>query len=238
MKCEIIKDLLPSYIDGLTSNESNQEIETHLSDCDTCRKYYTEMKKDIKGIFPATDINEEKLIHKIKKNLFIYKLLLMLLPFLIIGLLCIIFNFIKFPVSINDNNIAALYELKNGDIYLEVTMPENSNQGRFSDYTSPENYEITRKAKVPPEANVVFYTTIWDMINSKGEKEPEKVWPAVVQRGSLINGGDFTQDFKGITYGREGKKEYKVIWEEGDPIRKAPSEIEEKAAKLYGHGGL
>ena len=27
MKCEIIRDLLPLYIDGLTSKESNQEIE-------------------------------------------------------------------------------------------------------------------------------------------------------------------------------------------------------------------
>lgn len=30
MKCEIIRDLLPLYIDGLTSKESNQEIEKHL----------------------------------------------------------------------------------------------------------------------------------------------------------------------------------------------------------------
>ena len=26
MKCEIIRDLLPSYVDGLTSEESNREI--------------------------------------------------------------------------------------------------------------------------------------------------------------------------------------------------------------------
>ena len=30
MKCEMIRDLLPLYIDGLTSKESNQEIEKHL----------------------------------------------------------------------------------------------------------------------------------------------------------------------------------------------------------------
>ncbi|MDD2498630.1 MAG: zf-HC2 domain-containing protein, partial [Desulfitobacteriaceae bacterium] len=33
MKCEIIKDLLPSYIDGLTSSESNLQIEEHLNNC-------------------------------------------------------------------------------------------------------------------------------------------------------------------------------------------------------------
>lgn len=30
MKCEMIRDLLPLYIDGLTSEESNREIEKHL----------------------------------------------------------------------------------------------------------------------------------------------------------------------------------------------------------------
>ena len=32
MKCEIIRDLFPSYIDGLTSRESNELIEEHLED--------------------------------------------------------------------------------------------------------------------------------------------------------------------------------------------------------------
>ena len=40
MKCEIIRDLLPLYIDGLTSIESNQEIEKHLKNCEECQKYY------------------------------------------------------------------------------------------------------------------------------------------------------------------------------------------------------
>ena len=40
MKCEIIRDLLPLYIDGLTSKESNQEIEKHLKNCEECQKYY------------------------------------------------------------------------------------------------------------------------------------------------------------------------------------------------------
>ena len=31
MKCEIIQDLLPNYIDGLTSPVTNQEIENHLN---------------------------------------------------------------------------------------------------------------------------------------------------------------------------------------------------------------
>ena len=44
MKCEIIRDLLPLYIDGLTSKESNQEIEKHLKNCEECQKYYQEIR--------------------------------------------------------------------------------------------------------------------------------------------------------------------------------------------------
>ena len=30
MICDVVQDLLPSYADGLTSEESNREIEKHL----------------------------------------------------------------------------------------------------------------------------------------------------------------------------------------------------------------
>lgn len=36
MKCEIIRDLLPLYADGLTSEESNQLIEEHIQSCSEC----------------------------------------------------------------------------------------------------------------------------------------------------------------------------------------------------------
>ena len=47
MKCEIIRDLLPSYIDGLTSRESNEAIEEHLTGCIECREMLLEMRKDL-----------------------------------------------------------------------------------------------------------------------------------------------------------------------------------------------
>lgn len=47
MKCDIIKDLLPSYIDGLTSEASNELIREHLESCSECRSYYEEMKREI-----------------------------------------------------------------------------------------------------------------------------------------------------------------------------------------------
>ena len=48
MKCEIIRDLLPSYIDELTSDESNKEIEKHIKTCNCCKSELDNMKQDIK----------------------------------------------------------------------------------------------------------------------------------------------------------------------------------------------
>ena len=45
MNCEIIKDLIPLYIDGCCSKESERAVEEHLSDCSECKKLFEEMKE-------------------------------------------------------------------------------------------------------------------------------------------------------------------------------------------------
>ena len=32
LRCEIVQDLLPSYVDGLTSDETNEAVKDHLAD--------------------------------------------------------------------------------------------------------------------------------------------------------------------------------------------------------------
>ena len=44
--CEIIKDLLPMYIDGLCSPTSNTLVEQHLSTCKQCKQIHTQMLKE------------------------------------------------------------------------------------------------------------------------------------------------------------------------------------------------
>ena len=63
MKCEVIRDLLPSYIDELTNNVTNEEIKKHLEECETCRQYYEEMKEmNLENIafIEKTDEKEKK----------------------------------------------------------------------------------------------------------------------------------------------------------------------------------
>ena len=68
MKCEIIQDLLPNYIDGLTSPVTNQEIENHLNECRKCRELFQDMNETVdvsstssRSIDPFLKIKESQL---------------------------------------------------------------------------------------------------------------------------------------------------------------------------------
>ena len=43
--CRIIQDLLPSYIDGLTSEYTNQVIEEHVEECEPCKEMLQRMQE-------------------------------------------------------------------------------------------------------------------------------------------------------------------------------------------------
>lgn len=44
MNCNIVKDLLPLYIDGCCSEESKNVVEEHMKACDECKKLFEDMK--------------------------------------------------------------------------------------------------------------------------------------------------------------------------------------------------
>lgn len=67
MKCHIVKDLLPNYIDNLTNEETNIEIQKHFNDCPSCHTIYEEMLT----VIPKEVLPEEKNIDSFKKPIFI-----------------------------------------------------------------------------------------------------------------------------------------------------------------------
>ena len=44
MNCNIVKDLIPLYIDGCCSEESEKIVKEHIRDCDDCKKLLEDMK--------------------------------------------------------------------------------------------------------------------------------------------------------------------------------------------------
>lgn len=60
--CEVICDLLPSYVDGLTSDVTNELVERHLAQCERCRAVWERMK------VPEQHSSTQKEIDYLKKT--------------------------------------------------------------------------------------------------------------------------------------------------------------------------
>ena len=45
LKCEIVRDLMPSYIDGLTSEITNEAVREHIDGCQECAALYKKMNE-------------------------------------------------------------------------------------------------------------------------------------------------------------------------------------------------
>ncbi|MBO5937072.1 MAG: zf-HC2 domain-containing protein, partial [Clostridia bacterium] len=65
LTCEIVEDLMPSYIDSLTSEVTNKAVREHLSQCEMCKAKLDNMKE------PCSEDkieHEKKEIDFLKKN--------------------------------------------------------------------------------------------------------------------------------------------------------------------------
>ena len=47
MNCDIVRDLMPGYIDGVISETGSSAVREHLEDCGECRRIFTEMKEEM-----------------------------------------------------------------------------------------------------------------------------------------------------------------------------------------------
>ena len=50
ISCDVINDLLPSYIDGICSEESKKIVEDHLQNCPSCKETYRAMSSEEAGV--------------------------------------------------------------------------------------------------------------------------------------------------------------------------------------------
>ena len=76
ISCNIIKDILPLYLDGVVSDDTKQLVEEHLKICDQCRNEAVTLKQDV--VLPASKsvrLAEKEVVRDLKKKLFRKKFL-------------------------------------------------------------------------------------------------------------------------------------------------------------------
>ncbi len=114
MKCDIIKDLLPLYIDGVSSEGTNKLIEEHLSECEECKKEL-ELMQDAPTLTVKDDSLEKsvktagKKLKKFKKKMVIKAISAALAICVVLTMFFqFVLNYQEMKCSFEDNNLMAL----------------------------------------------------------------------------------------------------------------------------------
>lgn len=84
LDCEIVRDLLPSYVDGQTSETTNIAIEKHISGCHECTEILQRMKEPDDAL--QSQKNEIDYLKKVKKSEH-HAVLIAIVATLLIGLI-------------------------------------------------------------------------------------------------------------------------------------------------------
>lgn len=89
MDCDIIKDLLPLYIDGVCSESTKKNVEEHLGQCSKCREIYEMMTEENETMdYQIDNMLEAQPFKKIKeKQKRKYGIIVTLFALILVGLL-------------------------------------------------------------------------------------------------------------------------------------------------------
>ena len=169
--CEIIKDLLPLYVDDVCSTETREFVEKHLKNCNECQKYFETMEKDENNKNNKNSDEKESIKNfnnKIKRNKI--KAVVISLIIFVIGILlikyiysCILFNHIinkahKFS-DIDNMYIQKMENSLSGEIFVTKQYYKD---GKFKEvhesYTKDEVTSIyTKYTSVGSDEVVLIY---------------------------------------------------------------------------------
>ncbi|MCR5708648.1 MAG: zf-HC2 domain-containing protein [Ruminococcus sp.] len=128
MKCEIIRDLLPVYCDGLASEETRAEVDRHVAECDDCRERLRLIREAVPDV-PEPDIQPMK---KIKRSLRLR--LALVIGMVCLGLLAGLYNMlVANPMAISSDKIEVThYSRGKGEKVYICTMNIRGNEKEVS----------------------------------------------------------------------------------------------------------
>ena len=153
-ECNVIKDLLPNYMENLVSEDTRTYIENHLKECKECRQVFETIKDEQKQERMNSKQKEKKEIDYLKK----YKNKKLIIKSVFLFLVILILSII-IVCSIKNNNINTIFndmkqtkqgllELNNYSIEtIEHQINFNTKQKNWfknSFYYKDKNYKIMR----------------------------------------------------------------------------------------------
>lgn len=144
MNHNIFKDLVPNYIEHLTSKETNKQMEHHMEHCEECRLFFNNMKQELTIETRQEQKNEEQNIDafkkvRIKNRKKIVTIILTLLAAFILIMVSYYFLFIHMwladskdiqtTVTHQGNTVTMIFKTENKDHYLILPSSERPAKG-------------------------------------------------------------------------------------------------------------
>nr|MBP3598380.1 DUF4825 domain-containing protein [Eubacterium sp.] len=157
--CEIIQDLMPSYVDGVSSKVSNEAIEEHVRECRECASVLADMQAPEERVVEQEEQKREiDFLKKVKKRNRV--IISGVVALAVVGLVFAIRFFIEI--------YGGEYVLTNIDYHVEVTGNKVQITG-----TAPEGF-VVKERNIYMEDDVVYagiYCAPETILNKKQTKE-------------------------------------------------------------------
>lgn len=195
--CNVIRDLLPLYVDEVCSAESRKMIEEHLKECSECKAYMESMsdhaskEKKLIQIDPEDENRKASSLRNVKKEIRRRQFLTAVITVLVI--VCVSFAVI--------GGLKKVHRIVEYDNNLSVSMVDGSLVGRLcgSRYTDLKikNVSVDNGGA---SSNYIFYRvsdTLWDDISTSKNMMTEYVICPEEKSADMVDRvyyytGDFT----------------------------------------------
>lgn len=177
--CQVVQDLLPNYIEGLTSDDTNEYIEEHIEKCSECSKILDDMKSEIKSPEEKVDIKEINYLKKYKNKLKIFKtivLAIILVFILIIARRMFILIDIQSKVSkyeIIDNCHIKAYWYYEDKISISETYIEKDKRKTHMEIISKNDYFEDNVYYYKDRQNIFSIRGNWEKMNKTMHNEQD-----------------------------------------------------------------
>lgn len=231
LKCEVVQDLLPIYLDKIGSEVTNLEVKEHLEECPDCTASYEAMNTPDR-ITKNTADKRIRFLKKIQKRHLITTVICIISAVVILVGLYQVNEYMRVlsqPISTNDVAISDVYVLSNGTVICKVTISDDL---PYYEHSALSSLTISG-GKMYGAAHVQY--SLYSKYFAKHNEElidGGNYYYAVFNTPEFITVNDGEITIKGtVTLAYEGlpEEEPLIIWQNGDPLSLAPAELEEYA---------
>lgn len=194
--CEVIRDLLPSYIDSLTSEETNGIIKEHIDECEDCKAVYDGMRADNASPVKEDDkktIDFLKTTRKKNRMRILTAALISIAAAVVLVLTAVVLMVNFIPRDIDSEDASLIVIVRDEIVYLEGSANDEKLQLSGADVTAKDGIvKISLKAVRKNIFNDKYFFAEWNTM--------QEVKQVYIDDRIVWEGGERISDFVSEVY--------------------------------------